>query len=489
MNGEALIILALIIPLFSAGVTRAFASAPDVRDTLTIVAGVALSIVWVAIAMRTLNGDPPSFVLIEPLAGLSVAFRLEPLGALFAVMASVLWAVNSLFSVGYMRGRKEAHQTRFYMCFGIAMFATMGIAMAANFFTLFVFYEVLTLSTYPLVAHAGSDRARRGSRIYLITLVGASVALLLPGVILVQVLAGTTEFRPGGILPLDLDPMLASLVLVLLVFGTAKAALIPMHNWLPNAMVAPTPVSALLHAVAVVKAGVFTLLKTSAYIFGPGMMAATPAAEWLLWLAGGTIIVASLVAMTKDELKARLAWSTVGQLAYITAAALMATSAAIVAGGLHMVAHAFGKITLFMCAGAIYVGAGMTHVSQLRGMARRMPWVFIAFAIGALSVVGAPPLAGFWSKYLLMTSAFESAHGFVAWAMIISSLLSAIYLLQVVLTATTPATEATEKRRGKGGAPVLTVAPLILTAAGTIALFFLAGWVLQLLEPVRGGAL
>ncbi|RYG22042.1 MAG: monovalent cation/H+ antiporter subunit D family protein, partial [Burkholderiales bacterium] len=212
------------------------------------------------------------------MAGLDIAFRLEPLGALFALMASVLWGVNSLFSIGYMRGRREANQTRFYVCFALAMFAVMGIAMAANLFTLFIFYEVLTFVTYPLVTHAGDARARKAGRIYLATLVGASLVLFLPGIIGVQIFAGSTSFAQGGLLFGKVDMVAGNILLLLLVFGAAKAALMPLHGWLPAAMVAPAPVSALLHAVAVVKAGVFVILKTSAYIFGPDLISVLPAA-------------------------------------------------------------------------------------------------------------------------------------------------------------------------------------------------------------------
>lgn len=491
MIGETLIILALAIPLFSAAVTRAVAKMPDVRDTLTIVAAIALTIVCAAMALRTANGDPPEVVFTEPLEGLALGFRLEPLGALFATMAAFLWAVNSLFAIGYMRGKGEANQTRFYMFFAVAMFGVMGVAMAANLFTLFIFYEVLTLSTYPLVTHAGDDKARRAGRIYLVTLVGASVVLLLPGVILVQVIAGTTEFTPGGVLPAAIDPGLASLVLLLLVFGAAKAALIPLHNWLPNAMVAPTPVSALLHAVAVVKAGVFTLLKTGAYIFGADLMGVTPAATWLLWIAAATIVIASVVALTKDELKARLAWSTIGQLAYVTAGALMAAATGLLGGGLHMLMHAFGKITLFMCAGAIYVMAGATRVSQMRGLGRRMPWVFVAFLVGALSVIGLPPMGGMWSKFLLVTASFGSGHAFVAWAMIISSLLAVAYLLPIPVLGLLPPTSDTPppapKKRALAPTSLL-IAPLVIASVGAIVLFFLADGVTQLLLPFVGEA-
>jgi multicomponent Na+:H+ antiporter subunit D len=487
--GELLIFLALAIPLFAAAAIYATGRMPDVRETLTIVACIALAIVAIAMFLRVGAGDPPAMKVAEPIAGLRIAFRLEPLGALFAVMASVLWGLNSLFSIGYMRGQREPNQTRFYMCFALAMFAVMGIAMAANLFTLFIFYEILTFSTYPLVTHKGDAAARRAGRIYLVTLVGASVVLLLPGIIGVAMTAGSTAFTPGGILEGKVDAGVGNLLLILLVFGAAKAALMPVHGWLPNAMVAPAPVSALLHAVAVVKAGVFTILKVSAYIFGPDLMSNLPAANWLLWIAAASIVIASLIAMTKDDLKARLAWSTVGQLSYITSAALLPLGAGLVAGGLHMVFHAVAKITLFMCAGAIYVATGASRVSQMHGLGRRMPIVFSCFFIGSLSVLGLPPMAGMWSKFLLISASFQWHHWLTAVAMLASSLLGAFYLTPVALRALLPPVGDVAPREfvRPGGTPPSVVVALMITAGASIALFFFADDLANYLAPIRGG--
>lgn len=487
MSGELLILLALGVPLFSAVATYAVGRMPDVRETLTLVACIALGIVTISMLARVDSGAPPAMTLARPVPGLDIAFRLEPLGALFAVMASVLWGVNSLFSIGYMRGRREPNQTRFYMCFGVAIFGVMGIAMAANLFTLFIFYEVLTFSTYPLVAHNGDAAARRAGRIYLGTLVGASVFLFLPGIIAVAVTAGSTSFTPGGLLAGKVDGAAASAILLLLTFGAAKAALMPLHGWLPAAMVAPAPVSALLHAVAVVKAGVFTVLKVSTYIVGPDLISTLPAANWILWVAAATIVIASLVALTKDDLKARLAWSTVGQLAYVTSAAMLPWASGLVAGGLHMLFHAVAKITLFMCAGAIYVATGASRVSEMGGLGRRMPAVFVCFLIASLSVIGLPPTAGMWSKFLLVTAAFGSKEWLTAAAMVVSSLFSMVYLLPVALRALFPATDDAPPRDfvRPGGTPGVALAAVCITAAACVALFFLADPIARFLEPVH----
>ncbi|HCX09927.1 MAG TPA: cation:proton antiporter, partial [Hyphomonas sp.] len=380
MNSELLIWAALCLPLLIAigiAVTGAFS---NVREGVTLVGATALFGVVIALAMKVAGGEVPELYVGQAAPGLDFAFKLEPLGALFALVASGLWIVNSFYSIGYMRGNRERNQTRFYICFAIAIFGAMGVAMSANLFTLFVFYEVLTLSTYPLVAHKGDAAAKRGGRIYLLTLLGTSIGLFLMAVMWTWALAGQNlDFVQRGLLAgRNLDPAVASALLILFAFGIGKAALMPFHFWLPNAMVAPTPVSALLHAVAVVKAGVFTVMKVSIYIFGEDLLNATPGREFVLWVACFTIIVASLVAMTKDNLKARLAYSTIAQLSYITLGAMLATQAGFMGGALQIAAHAVGKMTLFMCAGAIYVATGLTNISDMRGLGRKMPIVFIA---------------------------------------------------------------------------------------------------------------
>jgi multicomponent Na+:H+ antiporter subunit D len=484
-SGELLILLALVLPLFSAAVSYAVGRMPDVRETLTLVACIGLCIITIAMFMRVGAGDAPELVIAQPMSGLEIAFRLEPLGALFAVMASVLWAVNSLFSIGYMRGAREANQTRFYVCFALAMFGVMGVAMAANLFTLFIFYETLTLATYPLVTHKGDAAARRAGRIYLGTLVGASVVLFLPGIIGVASVAGSTTFTAGGLLPGTTSVVIENVLLLLLVFGAAKAALIPLHGWLPAAMVAPAPVSALLHAVAVVKAGVFTILKISAYIFGPELITALPAATWILWLAAATIVIASLVALTKDDLKARLAWSTVGQLAYITSAAMLPFASGLVAGGLHMVVHATAKITLFMCAGAIYVATGAAKISEMGGAGRRMPILLTFFFVASLSVIGLPPTGGMWSKFLLVDASFGSGEWLTAAAMIVSSLLSVAYLLPVAFNGLfSPAGVKGPEFTRPGGVPGAALTAVGVTAIGCLALFVAAEFIADYLEPL-----
>ena len=486
MNVDGLIILALVIPFAGAVLIPLAGSVPNVREGVTLTTAVGLFVTVMLILPEVFNGARPAADVIEVTPGLEIAFRVEPLGMLFASIASTLWIVNSIYSIGYMRGNNEPRQTSFYVCFAIALGATIGIAFSANLFTLFLFYEILSISTYPLVAHKGNEDARKGARVYLMMLIGASLVFFLPAIVWTYVLTGTLDFVPGGILQGHVGPLAAGLLLALFAFGIGKAAVLPMHYWLPTAMVAPTPVSALLHAVAVVKAGVFTVSKVIFYIFGIDFLAETGASDWLVFLSAFGLLMASLVALNKDNLKARLAYSTVSQLAYVVLGAALATSTAILGAGLHIAMHAAGKITLFFCAGAIYTATKKSEVSQLDGVGWRMPFTMTAFFIGALCVIGIPPLGGVWSKWQLMTGAYEAEHLFVVFALMISTLLNIAYLLPPVIRSfLMPPTDGY-----KGGikeAPLPSVIALSITAVFCVLLFFFAPTVLTLLGGMFEG--
>lgn len=491
LSPEQLVVAALVIPLVGAVAIFLHYDRPNVREASTLVTAGVLFLVVIDLLRAVLAGARPEVSVLTIQPGLSLVFRVEPLGMLFAAIASGLWIVNSIYSIGYMRGTNETRQTTFYICFAVAIFSALGIAFAGNLITLFLFYEILTLSTYPLVTHKADDKARTGGRIYLMILLGTSMVLLLPAIIWTQFLAGTTDFKLGGILDGKIDGSLVAVLLALFVFGTGKAALMPFHKWLPNAMVAPTPVSALLHAVAVVKAGVFTVLKIVVYIFGVDFLGASGASDWLVYLAGFTIIVASLIAMTKDNLKARLAYSTVSQLSYIILGAALANSLGVLGGGLHIVTHAFGKITLFMCAGAIYVAAHKTEISDMRGLGRTMPFTFAAFGIASLSLIGLPPLGGTWSKWYLALGAADSQYPFLVAVFMISSLLNVAYLLPIFVRGFfTPPDRSTVSGGADGArnkiaeAPILCVLPPVLTALGCIVLFFYSGAIIEFLGPL-----
>ena len=379
MSGSDAILAAIFWPLAGAlAIALAGRVSANLREGVTMVTAAGLiAIVW-GLLPEVFAGGRPAAGLAEIVPGIEIAFRVEPLGMLFAALASGLWIINSLYSIGYMRGNNEQNQTRFYTCFAIALAATMGIAFAANLVTLFLFYEILTLSTYPLVAHKGDEKTVRSARVYLGVLLTTSIGLLLPAIIWTYVAAGTGDFTPGGILAGKITGPAVGLLLGLFVFGVGKAAVMPVHRWLPAAMVAPTPVSALLHAVAVVKAGVFTVTKVIVYIFGVDYLFSVPSSGWLLYAAAFTVVAASLVALRQSNIKRLLAYSTIAQLSYVVMAAAILKPLAEIGAAVHMVAHAFGKITLFFAAGAIYVASKKTEVFQLRGIGRRMPWTMAA---------------------------------------------------------------------------------------------------------------
>ena len=480
---EQAILAALAVPVVGALLISLAGHAPNMRETFTLLAAVALLACVTSLSPLVWAGARPALTLFALLPGLTVAFVVEPLGMLFALIASGLWIVNSLYSIGYMRANKEAKQTRFYVCFALALAATMGIAFAGNFFTLFIFYEVLTLVTYPLVTHHGTEQARNGGRVYLGLLMGTSIVFLLPAVIFIWFVTGTTDFTVGGILAGKLGHAGLAGLLMLCMFGLGKAALMPFHRWLPAAMVAPTPVSALLHAVAVVKAGVFSVVKVIVYVFGVDNLASSGiggAADWLVVVAGFTIIAASLVALNADNLKRRLAYSTISQLSYVVLGAALLAPLSVVGAALHIAMHAVAKITLFFAAGAIYTAAHKTEVSQLNGIGRRMPWTMTAFAIAALSLIGVPPAAGFVSKWFIMSGAAQGGHYLVLAVLIVSTLLNAAYLLPIVHAAFFKPLSADDASHPHGEAPLPMVLALTLTAGATIALFFFSAPVLRL---------
>lgn len=485
MSQQTLLLACLFIPLLGLPLILLASRHPNLRETFSLVTAVLLFSCSLSLYSSLQDNNIIDVTLWTVLPGLELRFKLEALGLIFALLASFLWIVTTIYAIGYMRAHDEKNQTRFYTFFAVAISATMGIALSANLFTLFIFYEVLTLSTYPLVTHAGTDKARHGGRVYLGILISTSIALFLFAMIWTWQLSGTLDFTPGGILPADTSATVSAILLCLFIFGTGKAAIMPIHRWLPAAMVAPTPVSALLHAVAVVKAGVFTILKIVVFIFGLDSVQKAASSEWLIILACLTILLASLVAMRKDNLKARLAYSTVSQLSYIILGALLASQMSIIASSMHMVMHAFGKITLFFCAGAIYVTLHKTEVSELDGIGRRMPLTMLAFFIGSLSIIGLPPTGGTWSKWYLALSTVETGHLYALLVLMISSLLNVAYLLTIPVRAFfKPAMDA---ETSYNEAPIPILLALSITVTGCLLLFIFPESLLQLAKQIAVG--
>ncbi|MHC4464180.1 MAG: monovalent cation/H+ antiporter subunit D family protein, partial [Planctomycetota bacterium] len=445
--------------------------------------GIVLSLV-----PAVLNGNTIEYTLFRLLPGIDIKFRADAFGTLFALGASFLWILTSFYSIGYMRSLKAHSQTRYFSYFAIALSTTMGVAFSANLFTMFIFYEGLTIVTYPLVGHKDDTESRAGARKYVIYLLGAAKVFLVAAIILTYNLAGTLDFAKGGLFPANAGsahPVLLSVIFILFLFGFAKSAVMPLHGWLPAAMVAPTPVSALLHAVAVVKTGVFTALRVIFFVFGADLMKDIGMNNVAIFFASFTLLMASVIALSRDNLKARLAFSTVSQLSYIILGAAVLTPSSMVGGISHITMHAFAKITLFFCAGSIYVSAHKTEISQLSGIGKKMPWTMIAFAIGTLNMIGVPLVGGFISKWYLLIGSLEAGSILILCVLLISSLLNAAYFLPIVYKAFFEKEEIEHHGHHEEIREVpFMVVPLFLTAIGTVILGFYPDFVIELAKGV-----
>jgi len=467
--------LAAVVPIVLSG------RRPNLREGWTFLAGgLKLAIIAWMLPML-IEGKVIEYTLIEILPGVPIKFRVDGLGMLFAIVATILWPATSLYSIGYMRALNEHAQTRFFAYFAVALSATIGVAFSANLVTLYLFYEILSLSTYPLVTHHQDRNARTGGRTYLTYLLGTSVGFALPAMIYAYYKAGgVVDFSTGGFLAGKIDGTETLILLPMLIFGFSKAGLMPFHSWLPGAMVAPTPVSALLHAVAVVKVGVFCVLRVFTGVFGIDFLATMPGDEIILWVAAFTLLTASLIAMSQDNLKRRLAFSTISQLAYIVVGAALLTPRGLTGSMIHIGMHAFGKITLFFCAGAIFVASGRKLVSEMGGIGKQMPITMTAFFFGALSTIGLPPFGGAWSKWFLILGALDAGQILLVVILMLSSLLNIAYLLPVVVKAFFSPAAADRHSGGIREAPLACLVPLCLTALGALILFFCPGLFIDL---------
>ena len=472
--------LAILFPVLAGVLVLIFNENIQLRELSSILIGLILFLFITQLVKYADQGIIHTLITITP--GLNIAFHIEPLGLTFALLASGLWIFTTIYSIGYMRGNNEKNQTRFYFYFALSIASTIGIALSANLITLFIFYEALTLCTFPLVTHKQTAEAQKGGRIYLGILLGTSILFFLTAIVITWIQASTLDFTIGGILDGNIEKTGAALLFILFMFGIGKAALIPFHRWLPAAMVAPTPVSALLHAVAVVKAGVFSVLKISVYIFGIDFLASQGASKFILWVAVATMLIASIIALSKDNFKARLAYSTISQLSYIVIAAALANPIAILGGALHIVTHAFAKITLFFCAGAVYTRTKFTNISQLDGLGKQMPFTFTAYTIATISIIGLPPLVGSWSKWFLIDGTIACGNYIVLCAFAISTLLNCAYLLPVALRAFFKSSEGNNISFSE--APLACVVPICITALTTFVMFFYIQPLYEFLYPI-----
>lgn len=467
------LVWAVLTPLLGAVLIIATGKRPNLRDTCSFLTAAALFGVVVWMTPDVHGAQMLQFTLFKLFPGASIALRADSLSMIFALVASFLWVLTVFYCVGYMRGLNEHAQTRFAACFALALFGAIGCAFSDNLLTLYLFYEIVSIATYPLVAHHQDKEAYESGKKYLTYLVGAAKALVLPAMVALYVFTGGLQFAHDvrtGIIPPDANRGIVTALYVCFLLGFSKNALMPLHNWLPAAMVAPTPVSALLHAVAVVKAGVFATVRVMLYVFGVEKMTALNLGTPTAYFVSVTIIAASVIALTKDNLKLRLAYSTVSQLAYVILGVALLTPAGVEGGLIHIAAHAFGKITLFFCAGAIYVAARKQNISEMRGLGRAMPVTFAAFGLASLSMIGAPPVGGFVSKWYLLLGALDAGSVLVVCVLVVSTLLNAAYFAPVVYQAFFSQPDLSDPNGQLREADLRMVVPLSLTAVLSVVL-------------------
>lgn len=440
----------------------------NLRESWTLVASVAVFGIIASMLPGTLEGKIYECSVLKLTPAVSLHFKADPLGMLFAQLASLLWIVTSFYSIGYMRDEEKEHQTSFFAAFATSIMSAVGISFAGNLVTFILFYETLTISTYPLVAHNRTPESLAAGRKYLAyTLISGQLFLF--SIIWAQNLAGTTEFVPGGfIAATGADAGTVGLLFACMFLGASvKAAIMPLHAWLPAAMIAPTPVSALLHAVAVVKAGAFAVIRIVGYVFGPELLSVTGAAEWAVWVAAFTILVSSIIAMRQDNLKRRLAFSTIGQLSYVVLGAVLLTPLTILGAIFHIVAHAFMKITLFFSAGSIYTVTHERDISRMKGIGRQMPVTMLCYTVGAFGVCGIPFVAGFISKWNIAIGAIQGGSFIYAVVLLASGLLSVAYLVPVSYMGFFKVNPAYPEYREAGK---IMLFPIIFTAVFSIVL-------------------
>src|SRR5512137_2178054 len=472
--------LIVVLPLIGTCAVLLLRNRPDAREAASLVTAILTFLLCIVALPSAFTTQPVSTPPFEVLPLLSLQLTADALGLLFATLASLLWIITTVYNFGYMRGRKEHAQTRYYACFAITISSVMGVALSSNLFSLFVFYEILAIAAYPLVIHTQTAEALAAGRKYLIYTQGGGIAIL-AGMMTLLGMGSTLDFIAGGNPSIaTLAPEFARIAFLLLMIGFGvKAALVPLHGWLPSAMIAPTPVSGLLHAVAVVNTGVFGFLRLMWYLYGPDLMVELGLRNLVITAAVVTIIIGSLLALLQDDFKLRLAYSTVSQLSYMILGAAVLLPAgingvsdigrtfAVIGATYAFTAHAFGKLTMFFVAGAVAVETGKTKVSELDGLGRKMPWEFAAFTLATLSLVGLPPMAGFIAKWYLSLGigAGDISEWWILFILVSASVLNLAYFLPVIIRAffRSGEWEVTNVRWTLRG-------PVIVTAAGALIL-------------------
>jgi len=483
------LLIALLIPLLGTLGVMLKGDKENIREAISSISSILLLLVVVSMLPAIWHGQTLRLHMFSILPGVSVTLRADPMSMIFAIVASSLWTIAVFYSMGYMRGLNEHAQTRFNACFALAIFGAIGVAFSDNLFTMYLFYEIVSVCTYPLVAHHQDDEGYNGGRKYIVYLTTTAKAFLLPAMILIYVLTGTLDFAANahdGIFPAGVNSTLVIMLYIFCIFGFAKNGVMPFHHWLPGAMVAPTPVSALLHAVAVVKVGVFCTTRVMLYTFGTGTMNTLNLGIPTAYFVGFTVLAASVIALSKDNLKARLAYSTVSQLSYIILGVALLTTTGIQGGLIHIVNHAFSKITLFFCAGAIYVATHKKNISEMDGLGKTMPFTFGAFAVASLSMIGAPPVAGFISKWDLLIGSVEAQQMGILLILIASTMLNAAYFAPITYKAFFGKRPAGEPFTGIKEAPLAMLIPILIACTISVLLGIFPDFMLHFVKAVTG---
>jgi multicomponent Na+:H+ antiporter subunit D len=483
------LLIALLIPLIGTLGVMFKGDNENIREGISSVSSILLLLVVGSMIPAVLDGDTLVFDMFTILPGVSVTLRADAMSMIFAMVASSLWTIAVFYSMGYMRGLKEHAQTRFNACFALSIFGAIGVAFSDNLFTMYLFYEIVSICTYPLVAHHQDEEGYNGARKYIIYLTTTAKAFLLPAMILIYVLTGTLDFASNihdGVFSSGVNDVLVIMLYIFCILGFAKNGVMPFHHWLPGAMVAPTPVSALLHAVAVVKVGVFCTTRVMLYTFGTDTMHALNLGIPTAYFVGFTVLVASIIALSKDNLKARLAYSTVSQLSYIILGVALLTDPGIQGGLIHIVNHAFSKITLFFCAGAIYVATHKKFISEMDGLGKTMPFTFGAFGIASLSMIGAPPVAGFITKWNLLIGSVEAHQLGILLILIASTLLNAAYFAPITYKAFFGKRPVGEPFTGIKEAPLSMLIPILIACTISVLIGIFPDFMLQFVKAVTG---
>lgn len=481
---SALPLVPIVIVIITAVLISLSGKRPNLREFWSV-AGSVLTFVSVAIMVPTiLKGDRIVYTLSQIAPGISLNFRVDALSLVFGIISSFLWIFATFYNIGYMRSLNEHAQTRYYTCFAIAILGAQGVSFSGSLFSLYLFYEIITIFTYPLVAHHQDEEGYAGAKKYIVYLMGTSKGLLLPATILTYVFTGTLDFSDNilsGVFAKGTDAVWVTVTYGLFIFGFAKAAIMPLHNWLPSAMVAPTPVSALLHAVAVVKAGVFCISRVMLSIFGLELLQELNLGLYTAYLVSFTILVASIIALTKDDLKARLAYSTVSQLSYIVLGVALLDPAGVLGGILHIANHGFSKITLFFCAGAVYVATHKKKISDMEGLGYAMPFTMGAFAVASLSMIGVPPVAGFVTKWYLLNGALSINNLPLVIVLMASTILNAGYFAPITIKAFFQGRKKKWSAKDIKEAPVTMVVPIVLAALISVVIGVFPQFFVQLI--------